>query len=539
MSCCTPQYIKIDIVSPTGSIVIQRETGNQPSCGYSVNYSGSAELNNYDYYQVDVNYDSGNGFWTFSGNSDSFQDPTVYRSRTSGNQCSPIGGYTGGIYEVIIQESNKWDNYQFEPVFESNTDNLGVIAFGSGIHKKRDARINFSFMDKKRNIISEDDQVLNNEYFDGIVYDILNKNKETVYRDYASGYSTSITITEKNNIDIFGSYTKDFGVRATVVDSIIGKTSIAEYYLYGNTLNINSVETRDQKGTTDYMSQGVASNTVESVNVGTQPTGFIDEIEERIAFSFNFDEKPNYVLPLGIYVNASKDENFSPSVDNYLGFFDVEKDLSKQEISIKGLELNKDYWFQAQAESELGLGNKIKFGPHRIFQKQSTNDDLNVPSFALYDINKTEQSIKKTFSIGSVYENTNNGSGIIDSLYIDTTKTGLGVSNSGTYIYEEENIIGSFLPINESGRWVNTTFEYDFEFKTSTDSYVNISKKIRMIATGTSTEPLNIGMPLFHLEDFTTGKDVNIHLNYNQSGVQLLCNTGHFYDEYKYYKTIL
>jgi len=331
-------------------------------------------------------------------------------------------------------------------------------------------------------------------------------------------------------------------VKATVIDNIFGKTSEAEYYIYGNSLNISSVEVKDHKATTTYLSQGVSSNSIQSIISGTQPTEFLKETEEEIVFYFNFDEKPNYVSPLGVYVHASENENFEPSVDNSLGFFEIEKsnnELLKQAVYIRDLELNKNYWFQAQAKSELGLGNKIKFGPHKIFQKEAVKDTVSSWQFSLFDTQETKESIKKTFSVGSVYKNTNNGSGIIDSLYIDTTKTGLGIYDPGSYIYEEEKIIGSFLPTNESGKWQNTSFEYDFEFKNSADSYMNVSKKIKIIATGTSTEPLNIGMPLFYLDDFTTGKDVNIHLNYNQSGVQLLCNTGHFYDYYKYYKTIL
>ena len=82
-NCCTPEYVSISDVGITGDIIVKRGTGNAPSCGYYEYNSGDAELEYLNYHIVDLKYDTGSGFWTFSGNSTGFNDPTIYRSTKS------------------------------------------------------------------------------------------------------------------------------------------------------------------------------------------------------------------------------------------------------------------------------------------------------------------------------------------------------------------------------------------------------------------------------------------------------------------------
>lgn len=535
MNCCTPEYIKINI-SPTGDLIVERNTGNYPSCGYYSNYTGSASIGNLDRHEVDVNYDSGNGYWTFSGNTEAFSDTSIYRSTTSGNPCNPIGNYTGGLYNVIISESNRWDTYDFEPSFTLNTGQIGGVSIGSGIHKKKDVNIDFSFIDKKRNYISTSEQIASSKFIDSIVYDILDINGTTQYENYQSGIDPSISITEQQNIEIFGSYQKDFGIRAKTIDPLIGVGGVSEYYVYGNVLNINSIEVRDVSGTTNYMATSYAEKNQDSVNLGTTPSGFVGEDEENLAFQLYFDQNKDYVNPVSVYIYANTGYDFETSEEYLLGDVSVSKDLNLGEFLVDDLTPGVDHWFKMTASSELGYGNTVTIGPHKIFSKEKVDDSLLYYKYDISDYRDKETTISQTFSVGSIYDKINNNSGVLDTLSIDLTKTGLGTYVSGEPLYSQEVLYGFSLPINENGKWVNTTFDYEFQFKNSSDDYQNILKNVKITATGTSADPFNQGLPLFQILDLNTGTPVEVGINYIQSGIEIVANTGHVFDLYKYYK---
>lgn len=537
MNCCTPEYIKVNI-SPTGDVLIKRVTGDYPSCGYYSNYTGSPDINYLDYHEINISYDSGSAFWTFSGNTAAFEDTSIYRSTISGNPCNPLGNYTGGLYDVVVSESNRWGIYDFEPSFTLKTGDVGGVGIGSGIHKKKDVNIDFSFIDKKRNYINTNEEISSSRFMDSVVYDILNIDGTTQYENYLSGKYPSISITEQENIEIFGDYQKDFGIRATVIDPLIGIGGKAEYYVYGNVLNINSVAARDISGTTSYMATSSAEQDDNALNLGTEPSGAVAEDEEAVAFQLYFDQNQNYVEPASVSVYGSTGYEFEPSEDNFIDELIVSRDLNLGEFLIdkEVLEPNKNYWFKMRASSELGYGNTIKVGPHKIFKKDKVDDSLVYYKYDISDYKDKRNTLSQTFSVGNIYDTVNNNSGVIDTLSIDLTKTGLGYYISGEALYSGEKLYGFSLPTNENGKWVNTTFDYEFQFKNSSDDYQNTLKNVKITATGTSTDPFNQGLPLFEVSDLNTGSPVEIGINYIQSGIEILANTGHDFDLFKYYK---
>lgn len=531
MSCCTPEYIKINI-SPIGDVLMQRETGNAPSCGYYSNYSGDPNIGYLDYHEVNLEYDTGIGFWTLSGKTESFDDNTLYTLNRSGDPCNPIGNYTGGIYDVIVSASNKWNTYDFEKSFTPNSGDLTLVGIGSGIHKKKDVELTFSLLNRKRQII---DSAESSQYVQSIDFDILDINGKTVVENYIQGLSPSISITEQKNIEIFGEYQKDFGVRAKIIDDL-GITSNAEYYLYGNVLNIDSVSVREKEGTTQWIAKSYAEKEDEAVSLGLIPSGFIEEQDPEISFKFNFDQNEKYVDPVSVQIYAYTGEDFSISENSFIGDLSIQENLNSQEVFIDTLIPNQNYWFKARANSKLGFGNVVSFGPHKIFQKDSLGDPKETYKFGLYDYKDKNLSMYQDFIVGEINENIRNNSGVLDVLSVDLNKTGIGSGIPGEYLYSGEKIYGYSLPIKDNGKWLHTTFDYEFEFKNSSDEYQNVSKNIKIIATGTSTGILNNGLPLFDLIDSNTGVPIELGINYIPSGIEVLANTGHSFDVYKYYK---
>ena len=530
-NCCTTQYIKVPYIGISGDVILKRsepgvfpyvfpielETENDQSCGYYEYYSGTPEFDYSDYYEVDVQYNSGSGFWTFSGRSTGFDDPSIYRSVKTGTPCDPLGAYSGGIYDVNIQKGNKFDTNDFDKGFLKASQNEG-LAIGSGIHKEKDVNFQFSFRDP-------------NGYLKAIVYDVLDINGATVYQNYLSGNAQSVLITEKENIKIFGSYTKDFGIKARVIDKSLGETAESEVYAYGNSLYVDSVSIQDSQGTTNWETI-LHSNETETI--GVIPSGAIPETEPRIKAKVNlFDSLKNISLShLSVY--ASETENFTLGQSNFKKSIPITNGISSFEFNIDqtfSLTPNKNYYFAIEGYSKVGKGNTVRFGPHKIFQRESSTPGLKANDILL---SYKDSDYLNQFKTGQLTEKLNGSSGVLDTLIIDKESYG-----SKKAIYNQEKFLFNTIPTTTGGKWKYTTFDYLFEFKDKNDDYANLIKNIKLTATGTSLAPLNSGMPMFKLIDDNTGVPVNIDIAYNQSGFYLVSNTGHQYQSYKYAKKSL
>ena len=191
--CCTPIYIKIPFLSPIGEIKVQRDDSspNSPSCGYYEKYTGSPDFSYYDYYEVDLQYNSGSGFWTFSGNATGFNDPTIYRSVITNNPCSPEGTYTGGIYgELSVYSDSQYKIYEFENSFDP------YLNKGSGVHLDKDVTFTFNISDYNSRILQTSEDMARSRRFGGVIYDVLDKDGAVVAENFFSGYLSKIKISE-------------------------------------------------------------------------------------------------------------------------------------------------------------------------------------------------------------------------------------------------------------------------------------------------------------------------------------------------------
>lgn len=526
-SCCTPEYIKIPSVAISGDLIIKRGTGDAPSCGYYEYYSGTSGLGFYDYYEVNVEYNSGSGFWTFSGNSTGFDDDTVYRSVKTGNPCDPLGSYIGGFYDVVIEEGNKWNVYDFDPVFITAAEGAG-IAIGSGIHTSKGVTFAFAFLDPKRRRIQSSKQLQQSPFFEGIVYDIIDTNGATIYQNYFSGYKSTITIDEKENIRLFGNYKKDFGVRATLRDPILGEVSKSELYAYGNDLYIDSLYVADNDGTTIW---NTSSDTEQAQTTGVIPSGFIKD-KPKIKFKTSFFKPKKHISLSHLNVYASEQEDFETSDSTFIKQIRLDENASFKEFFIEEnlkIKPNKDYYFGLKGYSKIGNGNTVKFGPHKIIKKEER--DLSSATAEVEMSYKGSTSLK-SFKTGNLTADIISGSGLIDTLIInkDDYNAIQEFHKDGEYLY-------STIATDPSGKWKYTTFDYLLEFKKNNDVYQNTSKHIKLVATGTSLEPLNSGLPLFEIIDYDATSPVDTSIIYNESGMYLTASTGQQYDQFKYDKT--
>lgn len=526
-NCCTPLFVKVPFLSPTGSIRLSRGTGDAPSCGYYENYTGNPDISGYDYHEVNIQYNTGSGVWTFSGDATGFNDSNIYVSEITGDPCNPIGSYTysGALYDVIVEADpfGLFPIYEFESSFQSNKSNVWTNGIGSGIHLEKDVVFNFSFLDTRGSVLKSSESLSFSNDIEAIVYDVLDINGVAVYPNYFSGYKTSLKITEQQNIDIFGSYQKDFGIRVKAIDPILKDGGAAEYYVYGNNLYIDAVELQDNSGTKSWLVNETGVSDPSFLPSGSQ--------EERVSVNVRFPNSTKYTNGGYVDLYASTSEEFNMDESTFVERKTLKSSQKAASLNIYeslGLETNKDYWFKAEGSSNIGKGNTVNFGPAQIVSKKAASTQIATEEVKL---SYNSASTLDSFKTGSVAEDLTGVSGIIDRVVIDTNTTGSKVA-----IYDGVDFDFYTVPTNKDGSWAYTSFEYSFEFKDLTDPYKNLSKNIKITATGTSTDPLNSGMPLFNLKDYNTGQVVELEVNYVENGFYLVSNTGHDYQKYKYNK---
>lgn len=526
-NCCTPESVKVDLISPTGEIVVFRGTGNAPSCGYYKDYAGTQELDYYDYYTVDIQYNSGSGVWTFSGNSTGFNDPTIYIKEGTGNDpCYPYGLYTGGINEIYVSKTeNPIPIYEFESSFTTGSS-IYDNAIGSGVHLNKDVKFNFLFNDIYGNPLNTRAEMLEAKRFNGIVYDVLDQKGSTIKENFFSGYTNTIIINEKDNINIFGSYRPNFGVRAKSLDSKLGVGGVSEFYVYGNSLEIELIEISDGGGKRKIYNTDTGS----SVS-GFNSTGFI---EQAIDMSIEFRNNVSYVNSSHIDFYFDKTPNFETN-NLKPKRLDLRSNQRNQKTKINknwGIKENEDYYFALKPFSKIGEGKTIRFGPLKIKKKQEKERPITGPSI---DLSYKDSTLKIEYKTGQINSQIENNSGILDRLIVDTGRYGVEKQ-----IYKNEVELDFLtVPTTTGGQWLKTSFDYYMEFKDIEDPYKNLTKKVKLSATGTSVTAPNSGMPLFSIEQEPTGVDVDLGIIYNASGLYLVANTGHQYDTFKFQRTSL
>jgi hypothetical protein len=553
------------------------------------------------------------------------------------------------------------DIKEFQPIFGYDSQDLTTLGSGSGIHTKKDVEVTFKIRDRNGDILYNKENVRQSPFCDGIIFDITDENGNIVEKNFQSGQSNKLLFTERANELIFGSYKKDFGVIATVIDETSVYSPSGYISLYANNLEISGVKTVDSNGTTDYD---------ESLGVffsgNLQPSGYLytgkmyksDGIETASRYitsgevlhegsyypwegqlTWEFNEKELYEYasydnfssqfsgfqnegswsllimdyspngsflissgskdvnnPFGFYsddmgsgyildrikeppvVNSGiiklpyftgqipEDEiqvevNLLNNTDyteyshidlyqykgdslNLEGFSFVKKitDIQQKDVYENyteevGLEYNQKTWLKFIPYSLIGKGEEFIVGP--LTMDKYIEPEENVVSSSEIKINSSGSSASIKYrerNIDSVlyYE-----SGILDKIFVDKDNP-----QQVKPIYEEYSYLGgepeyNSMILDEYGKWVNTTFDYTFEFRKQEDFYSVESRKITIVPTGTSQEVGNFGYPLFKIIDNKSEDDsVDFGLSYTDSGIMLLCNTsGNEFDIFKYYKT--
>lgn len=162
------------------------------------------------------------------------------------------------------------DLKEFDTEYNLDRNDLETLGVGSGVHLDKDVFIRFDIKDRRGEIISNNNDLASNEFYEAVVFDIADENGNIVYKNYQSGFSPSLIFTEKENQSVFGYYKKDFGVYATVIDKTTSVTPSGFISVYGNNLEISKVNASDFYGNKEY-NESIGIN----LNATLEPSGYI------------------------------------------------------------------------------------------------------------------------------------------------------------------------------------------------------------------------------------------------------------------------
>jgi len=284
-------------------------------------------------------------------------------------------GYYTGSYTTLPPLQ------QFVTVLPNlDTGNLGNSSTGSGVHLFRDVTLTFSeIVDRAGVTLETQDQLQNNIFFDGFDIDILDITGGMVFTGYRSGLkSRSFSFSEQENINVFGSYTSDFGVRYSLQDQN-GEEQVNEIYLYGNPLEIDFLYITDASGR--HLSQSNASNFIttgssaDELFLTNRQAATGEPITGGINIEFAFKNDPNYTEygnSIHVYGQTGSGE-FPRNSSNFIATIPLTKDQAGQTFQLtpkdgdaEGLITETDYYFQLVPESAISKGQVFTVGPHKI-----------------------------------------------------------------------------------------------------------------------------------------------------------------------------
>jgi hypothetical protein len=294
--------------------------------------------------------------------------------------------------------------FEFDLSYTVNTGSLGNTFTGSGVHLNRDVSFSLDLIDQQQNIISNDQQLIANPLVTAISFDILGPTGNIIYTGYKSGTnSRTLTITAIENESIFGNYTKDFGIRATVTNPVNSNLFVADFYAYGNIPVVSNYNIVDS--TASYLQESI-----------------YDRIEVDVEFQNNLKyvniERFDIYCATGDVIDLPVSGGRPSNNPYFLYSQNVQSvaDLTKVVIKPISVVYDTEYFFKIVPYSSLGSGASIDFGP-RIFRREVSGGApavLGANQFELFD---GTGSANFTFFTG--FLNTS------DAVLIDSIESGL------------------------------------------------------------------------------------------------------------------
>jgi hypothetical protein len=410
--------------------------------------------------------------------------------------------------------------FEFDTNFNINTGDLNLSYVGSGVHLYKDVTFSFSLLDPLGTIIENDAQLISNPLVDKVIFDILNTGGNLIYQNYKSGTtSRSLTITEAENISIFGKYEPNFGVEVTVTNKIGSSPFKSKFYAYGNELSIDEFKVYDGSGLSNYSqnnfwSFNFTSGEINNFYVKTSQGGNViigwgndfkiynsQEVVSEVFYADSINSVLNEIIVENTYqnnltyVNIDRYDIYASTEDNIIlpesetinklqnqfykasikrEFFD---DLYKFNIKPIGFEYDVPYYFKAVPFSSVGSGRAISFGPNVFKSFISTGEEIQTSN--QFQLIHGESSMKLDFLTGQIITTGLSTIDIIERGIYNTILYTTQITDSNNTVYSSElkivdtnnSLIGSGISFSEYAISNNSRVVYS---ATADQSYIYV-----------------------------------------------------------------
>jgi hypothetical protein len=399
---------------------------------------------------VDVRGSGDNYFNGITKAADTLDANTTYHHALYA-QLTGSAGIGGGIKTGIVgsgANSTDFANGNYSGIFNtdetiynfSTTYNTGTQV-GSGVHSDKSLSIGLSVIDRTNIEVDSQQELLANPFISGIHIDILNSNGTIAQSGFQSGFKdVSFIFSEEDNQQVFGSYTRNFGVQTrTVSDN--GFISTGKFFIYGNRIDISRIRITDGTG------QFLDENTINFKAPNTGLTNALPEtnrqkisdanISGQIQFQVRLEDKDSRPETISIYGTSGDIDSLTLDSESLLRSFDLKfNPLNIYSFSLTpedNILANVDYYFKLVPEGFLGTGETWTVGPYRIQAPEIATTNPIMPDVP-------NQSMRAGLGIGttSVIESDNSAFIVyaddseVSSISVKSTGSGAGAVGIGT-----------------------------------------------------------------------------------------------------------
>lgn len=324
--------------------------------------------------------------------------PTKIGIGTSAGDIATSGYYEGGFTTRSI--------YEFETSFTPDLDDLTKITTGSGVYKDgADVSLQFNILNRNGELLTSASQIAADPFVEKQIISILDSDSNVAFPSYRTNGDSTFTFSRSQNIDVFGSYNRNFGIRNEIVNAD-GGISTGEFYLYANTATFDKVivqssgETSLNENLTNHSPPDTGSITSAADRAdaikyfNNQPintsgsTGFIE-------LTLGFNESPNFTNLGDLTIWKGTSGDFTTNRGNLVSNYPLNSIQEGQRIRITandGIEEATPLFFKLAADSEVAFESELlTIGPYTL------EPNVEGPDLNLY--NQGDQSLIGDFTI--------------------------------------------------------------------------------------------------------------------------------------------
>jgi hypothetical protein len=298
------------------------------------------------------------------------------------------------------------DIHEFQTSFTADSTDLSKITTGSGVYTEgADVTLQFNILNRNGEQLSSAAQIAADPFVSGQKISILNTDGTIAFSDYRIGGDSTFTFSSSQNIDVFGTFTRNFGIRNQVVNQD-GGVHTSEFYLYANTATFDKVFVRSSGQTV--LNESYTNNS--PPNTGSIPTSseranalkyFNNQpindsgVTGFIEFDLGFNESPNFTSLGDLVVFYGTGEDFETNRGSLVGNFPLNSVQEGQRIRLTandGIPEATGLFFKLAADTEVGFNEELfTVGPFTL-EPEVEGPDLN-----LY--NQGDQTLVGDFTI--------------------------------------------------------------------------------------------------------------------------------------------